>query len=397
MANKKYTYTEQIKKENNKRENKKNKKSTQYRRNIKSRTRKKDWQYINEESWDEVDVNTHERIMPRDENDRKSKVGKNAKQEKSLGSKTSGSQSSHPDVDDAGTVVEVSTGLCRVRLGEKEFLCTVRGSITAQETGYSNVVVVGDQVFLSLQKDEKGIIESILPRKSVLARYDSFHHRQQAIVANADQMLIVTAWRNPHIWPELIDRYLIVAQRNHLSAVLCINKTDLADSQDELDAFAAIYRALKVEVLLTSVENATGVDDLKNVIKGKTSVLTGLSGVGKSSLLSAVQPGLNLKAKQVSTTSGDGRHTTTQSNLYPLDIEGAIIDTPGIREFGINGIKQHDLADFFPEITDYAIRCRFSDCKHIDEPDCAVKQAIHDGMIHDSRYHSYQLILEELR
>ncbi|MCD4752038.1 MAG: ribosome small subunit-dependent GTPase A [Anaerolineaceae bacterium] len=392
MTNKNYTYAEQIKKEMKKREHKKNKNSTQYRRNLKSRARKKNWQNFNDESWDEIDVISIERIMPLDENDRKRKVENSAKQERKLGSGLP-----HHTADIAGTVLEVSTGLCRVRLEGKEILCAIRGSITAQETGYSNAVVVGDQVLISLQNDGRGMIESIYPRKSVLARFDSFHHRQQAIVANADQMLIITSWRNPHIWPELIDRYLIVAQRNHLPAVLCINKIDLAESQEELHVFADIYHALQVDVLLTSVENKAGLDTLKKIITGKISVLTGLSGVGKSSLLSAMQPGLNLKAKQVSTTSGDGRHTTTQSNLYPLDIGGAVIDTPGIREFGLNGIPHHDLPGFFPEIADYAIHCRFSDCSHIDEPDCAVKQAINDSMIHESRYHSYQLIMEELR
>ncbi|NSW53590.1 MAG: ribosome small subunit-dependent GTPase A [Anaerolineae bacterium] len=390
MSNKNYSYQDQKQRENQKNTNKQNK-AKQYRRNLQSRARQKDWQQMDDTAWEDKPADAFERIMARDENDRRRRVENSAQAERQLNLGLS-----HATDGSHGVVMEVSTGLCRVWLNQDEVLCAVRGSLTAQETGFTNAIAVGDHVLVDLQPDGSGMIEAVLPRKSVLTRPASGSSRQQALVANADKLLIVAAWRNPHIWPEMIDRYLIVAERNHLPAVLCINKIDLAESQQDLSAFASIYRDLQLDVVLTSTTSGVGIDWLRENLRGKLTVLTGLSGVGKSSLLSQVQPGLQLKAKTVSEASGEGRHTTTQSNLYHLQMGGAVVDTPGIREFGLAGIRPAELAGYFPEFQWQADGCRFNDCRHLEEPDCSVRRAVENGFIAETRYQSYRKILAEM-
>lgn len=387
MTNKNYDYSHQKKREEQKAVNKK--KAIQYRHNLQSRSRSKDWQRYDDNEIEEIVTQPVERIMARDENDRRRRVQNSALAGQGL---NHGLVRQHDGTH--GIVAEISTGICRVHVDGREMICAIRGSLTAQETGFSNAVAVGDEVIISPQPDGNGIIESVQPRRSILTRSDG--PRQQLMVANADQLLIVAAWRNPHIWPEMIDRYLIVAERNHLPAVLCINKIDLAEDAAELERFAALYRSLQVEVVLTSVTQSTGIDWLRETLHDKMTVLTGLSGVGKSSLLSAVHPGLHLKAKTVSEFSGEGRHTTTQSNLYMVPGGGAVVDTPGIREFGLRGLTPRGLADFFPEFHWFSDTCRFANCLHRDEPGCAVRQAVNSGNIAQTRYHSYQRITEEL-
>ncbi|MBN2047738.1 MAG: ribosome small subunit-dependent GTPase A [Anaerolineaceae bacterium] len=376
-------------KERKKTENSKNKRKN-FRRNLDSKTRRKDWMEYADGNWDDADVATQQRIMPRDENVRR----------KALEQMTANADILTPTVvaDDGelrGMIIEVNSGLCKVLVDESIIYCTIRGSLTAQESGFTNVVAVGDGVTIQHLDGNTGVIESILPRKSILARND--YPRRQVLVANADQLLIVAAWRNPHIWLELIDRYLIVAQRNQLPAVLCINKVDLNEEREELEQVVDLYRNLGVKVLATSAVDGNGIEALREVMRGKMSVLTGMSGVGKSSLLSAVQPGLNLRALQVSEMSGEGRHTTTQSNLYNLEMGGCVVDTPGIREFGLNGVERRELSGYFPEIASLSPRCRFSDCLHVSEPECAVLAAVEADEIAESRHHSYLKILEDLK
>lgn len=296
-----------------------------------------------------------------------------------------------------GIVLEVSTGLCRVDVHGRQVLCSLRGSLGAVETGFTNVVAVGDQVYVEEANGAQGVVTGVLPRRSVLVRPDVFQsHLQQVIVANADQLLIVASWREPPIWLELIDRYLIAAERNALTPVICVNKVDLADNTEACRLESQPYLRLGHPVLFTSATRGDGVDDLRQRLRDRTTVLAGLSGVGKSSLLQAVQPGLRLRTSEVSERRHAGRHTTTQVNMLRLEAGGFVVDTPGIREFGLVGLARRDLAQYYPEIVALGIDCRFGDCSHMDEPDCAVRAGVGSGLVSTARYHNYRKIWSEL-
>lgn len=295
-----------------------------------------------------------------------------------------------------GTVFEVSSDLCRVQVGERAFLCQLRNALRVAHSGYSNIVAVGDHVTISHDGEGRGTVEAILPRRSALARPDPFNvYRQQVIVANVDQMLIVAAWREPAFWPELVDRYLIAALRYNLAPVMAINKVDLAEDAEELATAVAAYRAAGCRTILTSALTGAGLDELRGVLTGTTTVLTGLSGVGKSSLLAAVEPGLRLRVAAVSGRKHEGRHTTTQVTLHPMIAGGFVADTPGIREFGLAGLKQTELRGFYGEFA-AAGPCEFANCTHTREPGCAVKAAVRAGSIARLRYDSYRKIWRAL-
>ncbi len=360
------------------------------------RPRKKDW-------WDAVDDEfgpRTQRVMRRGEQERRAMV--EAQATATLETVDDARvhqiwQDAGPD-DETGVILEVSSHLCRVEVEGRILICSLRGTLTVEETGFTNRVAVGDRVRVTSPGGNRGVIEAILPRRSALARPDPFHrHRKQVIVANADQLLIVVSWREPPLWHELIDRYLIGAERNRLQPVLCLNKMDLAEDREEVRASVAPYRALGYPVLPASALTGEGVDALRRQIRGKTTVLAGMSGVGKSSLLQAIHPDLELRVGEVSDHwGGQGRHTTSQVNLFIMDDDTYVVDTPGIREFAIMGLEPRELLDFYPEIAELAARCRFRDCSHTHEPDCAIKSALQTGKLPEIRYHNYRRILAEL-
>jgi len=291
---------------------------------------------------------------------------------------------------DRGVVVGISSGLCEVTSRGKALMCSVRGSLTAYDSGYTNVVAVGDEVLFSRVDSQRGVIERVQARRTCLSRPDVFYpHLRQVIVANVDQILIVSSLRDPAVWFELIDRYLIAAIYHELRPIICLNKVDLAPGKDECRRLMELYLALGHEVLLTSVLTGQGLPELCSILQDKGTVLAGLSGVGKSSLLNSVQPGLQLKTGVTSARHHEGRHTTVQVSLLPLAMGGYVVDTPGIREFGLWDVPQNEVAAYFPEIAKHARNCRFPGCSHIHEPGCAVKAAIERGEIAASRYGSY--------
>ncbi len=296
-----------------------------------------------------------------------------------------------------GVVIEVSSSLCRVEVDGREMICGIRGSLSAEETGFTNVVAVGDEVIVSRSGSNRGMVEAVLPRRSFLARPDVFYsHLQQVIAANADQLLIVSSWREPHFWPELADRYLITAERNDLYPIICVNKIDLAEDVAVCRKELRPYLDLGYRVLFSSALTGKGVGELRKILRGRTTVLAGLSGVGKSSLLTALQPGLELRTAEVSAQSGEGWHTTAQVNLLRLETGGSVLDTPGIREFGLSGLRPEELVRFYPEFAAVAKDCRFSDCSHTHEPGCAVKAAVRQRCVWATRYHSYRKIYYDL-
>jgi ribosome biogenesis GTPase len=354
-------------------------------------------QWDDPDALDELEWPQTERIMPRGERERRRTVmatawakleEEDAPDDVLLPEETSGQR---------GVVVEVSSSLCRVDVDGRDVLCGLRGSLSSHDTGFTNVVAVGDQVLVSQDGAERGIVEAVLPRKSTLARPDVFYdHLQQVIVANADQLLIVASWRDPVIWLELIDRYLIAAERHNLRPVICVNKVDLAKDEAICRRTLQPYLDLGYRVLFTSALTGVGIKELGEVLRGKTTVLAGLSGVGKSSLLARVQPGLQLRTGNVSDHSGEGRHTTTQVTMLPLAMGGYVVDTPGIREFGLSGMQREELVRFYAEIMTAARCCRFGNCSHLHEPGCAVQAAVQDGRISEARYHSYTKIYSTL-
>jgi len=296
-----------------------------------------------------------------------------------------------------GVVVRVSTSTYDVDLGEQTVLCGVRGSLSATQTGYTNVVAVGDRVLVSLGQADHGIIEKVLPRRSLLARPDVLNpDLGQVVVSNVDQMLIVAAWEEPRIWFELIDRYLIAAAQGRMKPLVCLNKIDLAEDPADYHTEMSPYQDLGYTVLFTSALTGEGIAELRTHLAGEATVVTGRSGVGKSSLLMAVEPELDLRVEEVSYYSGEGKHTTAQVSLLKLTGGGYVVDTPGIRELGLITVHRHELVLYFPEITALAGACRFGDCSHTHEPGCAVVKAVEEGKIPWSRYASYQTIYESL-
>jgi ribosome biogenesis GTPase len=370
----------------------------QIKRNRKpKRPRRKNWMPDSFDDPDELyDLPQTERVMPRGEWERRQAVmdAVLATLEEQASDEGETPAEEEP-VGSQGLVIEVSSGLCRVDVGGRSLTCALRGSLSAQDTGFTNVVAVGDEVIVSENSSAQGVVEAVLPRRSVLARPDVFHsHLKQIIAANADQLLIVASWRDPIFWPELTDRYLIAAQRNNLSPIICLNKIDLAADVADCQSALRPYLRLGYCVLFTSALSGEGVSEVRDVLRGRMTVLAGLSGVGKSSLLSAVQPGLQLRTGEVSERSGEGQHITTQVNMFRLDIGGFVVDTPGIREFGLSGLRQAELVRFYPEMTAVQGSCRFSDCSHLHEPGCAVQAAVQQGLVSATRYHNYQKIYE---
>jgi ribosome biogenesis GTPase len=387
----------------------------QLKRNRKpKRVRQKNWIPDSFEDLDDLcDLPQSERIMPRGESERRRVVLANALSALEEKEDQAAEKEPHADERDAGqplpagqngVVIEISTSLCRVQLDGRSLICGIRGSLSAEETGFTNVIAVGDEVLISENGSDQGVVESVLPRRSILARPDTFQdgyrardrHRQQIIAANVDQLLIVASWREPHFWPELVDRYLIAAGWNDISPIICVNKIDLAEDVATCRAALQPYLDLGYPVLFTSALTGTGVGKLRQVLQRQTTVLAGLSGVGKSALLTAVQPGLQLRTAEVSEQSREGRHTTTQARMWNLEIGGFVVDTPGIREFGLQGLRRAELVRFYQEIAAVEKNCRFGDCSHTHEPGCAVKAAVRQGRVSSTRYHSYKKIYRRL-
>ena len=363
------------------------------------------------QDWDELDeleFETYAPILSKGERERRKAVEAQALKKQPSVKKTE-EDNGKPAVETLkGTrclVTEAGSGMCRVDFNGETLLCEIRGIIKDAETGYVNPVAVGDWVQVSRNGNDRGVVESVLPRRSVLSRPYSpdkgkiIEALHQIVVANVDRLLIVASWREPSIWPALIDRYLITAQRNQIEAVLCINKVDLVEDQAEFDDFVNLYQGLGLRLIRTSAVNQEGINELGVLLSDGTTVLAGLSGVGKSSLLVAVQPDLNLKTGKVSEKglfTGQGRHTTTQASLWQLKNGGVVVDTPGVRTFGIAGIEPSALASWYPEIAPHVSGCRFGNCSHNNEPGCGVSAALARGEISDLRYKNYTQLFEEL-
>lgn len=297
-----------------------------------------------------------------------------------------------------GTVIK-STGSWYKVLDEqgKTWDCRLRGKFKMEGMRSTNPVAVGDYVIFQPEPDQQTAIITELPERKnhIIRKSTNLSRKSQVIAANLDQALLIVTLAVPRTSTGFIDRFLVNCEAYQVKANIVFNKTDLYDEpeMDLLHQMAGIYQPLGYECFKVSAKNGNGLDDLKLLLQDKTSLLSGHSGVGKSTLINALEPGLDLKTAQISLTHLKGKHTTTFAEMFPLSFGGFIIDTPGIKEFGLVDFEDWELCHYFPEMRDLFNQCRFDNCTHLHEPGCAVKEQLENGQISPSRYRNYVNIL----
>lgn len=301
-----------------------------------------------------------------------------------------------------GLVVRSTGSWHDVRTDEGETVpARVRGRLRLEERAVTNPVAVGDRVAMRIEADGTGLITELLPRRNKLSRRAAGRRagREHVIVANVDSAWCVQAVNLPAFNPGFVDRFLVMAEAYGIPAGLVMNKADLIRTPEHAEDMAywqGLYEGLGYPVLLTSAEDGTGLEEFRAHLAGKLSVVAGPSGVGKSSLLNAIEPGLGLRVGEVSEKTRKGRHTTRVAELLPV-AGGFVVDTPGIREFGIWEMAPEELSGYFVEMREVLGECRFQPCTHEHEPGCAVQAAVEHDEIAPERYLSYLNILESLR
>ena len=297
----------------------------------------------------------------------------------------------------SGRVISAHGLKCKVLADDGSMVeCAIRQVLKSLSIDGRSAVVAGDLVRFRCESRHEGprvdgMIEHVAPRKGIISR--TSRGQQHILVANVDYLLIIASAAEPSLKPVLIDRFLLTADQCGVQPVLVLNKIDLVDS-GPLQQLIGVYAAMGVRVLMTSAETGVGVDYLRQLIHGKQTALAGQSGVGKSSLLNAVKPGLGLAVGRVSQDNNKGRHTTTATTLIPLDDGGAVFDTPGIRQFKLWDISAEEVAGLMPDLRPYVSGCRYANCLHLSEDECAVKDAVADARIDARRYDAYCHLLE---
>ena len=277
--------------------------------------------------------------------------------------------------------------------------CKFKGKYKISGIKATNPIAVGDRVlFVDTEDANVGLITKILPRSNYIVRKSTKLSKvEQIIASNIDICLLMVTINRPRTSSGFIDRYLTCNEAYHIPSALVFNKIDLYDDDDmqRLEELQNIYENAGYKTFRTSVVENIGLDDVINEMKGKTCLFSGHSGVGKSAFIHAIQPELNLKIGDISQVHEKGMHTTTYATMYALSFGGFIIDTPGIKEFGLTGFERSEVAERFPEMRKFQIGCRFNNCMHINEPGCAVIQAVEDGLISEERYNNYLDILQD--
>lgn len=277
----------------------------------------------------------------------------------------------------------------------------LKGIFKMDDISSTNPIAVGDEVELEVESETENsaIIGTIIPRRNYINRQSPrAKHQHHIIAANLDQSMLVATLKEPRTSQGFIDRFLVASEAYHVLAVIVFNKTDLYKKKEEekLAEWKAMYEAVGYSVLSVSVKEHKGIEAIAAQLKNKTTLISGHSGVGKSSLLNAILPRLHIRTQDVSGWSGKGLHTTTFAEMYDLPEGGSIIDTPGMREFGMVDISKQELSHYFPEMCKRLGKCQFNNCLHINEPGCAIKDAVVSGDIAEDRYVSYYGILESI-
>jgi ribosome biogenesis GTPase len=286
-----------------------------------------------------------------------------------------------------GLIIKAQSGFFWVETGEGIIVCQLRGKLK-RGRAMGDIAALGDHVTITLSEDGSGALENVEERKQALVRLDPRPQGeyQQVLLANADQVIFVFACANPNPKLRMLDRFLVIAEKQKIPIIIIANKTDLVENPKEN---FGMYEDIGYRVIYTSAKNEQGLEEMRDVLKNKISALAGPSGVGKSSLLNALQPGLGLAVNEISKVMNKGRHTTVTRQMFPLEGGGYVADTPGWKSLALWDTEAEEMDAYFPELRDLVPYCQFSDCTHIHEPGCAVLAALKENKIHPERYESY--------
>lgn len=292
-----------------------------------------------------------------------------------------------------GIIIKSTGSLYKVRMQTGDILdCTLKGRYRKSKIKTTNPVTVGDEVTVQSKTTGEHVISKITERRNYLVRKSSKLSKQYHLVAaNVDQIMLVTTIIKPKIVFGFIDRVMVSAEAYGIPVILVVNKFDLLGEKNlpKLAQTVAAYEEIGYSCIVTSTVTGEGIEEVKSALTKKRTVITGQSGVGKSTLINTLQPGLNIKTAEVSASNEKGRHTTTFAEMHALDFGAEIIDTPGVRSFGIADFKPEHLGHYFPEMRKLMNKCKFNNCVHVNEPGCAVKEALEGGEIWSQRYVNY--------
>ncbi|MDX1955076.1 MAG: ribosome small subunit-dependent GTPase A [Chitinophagaceae bacterium] len=277
----------------------------------------------------------------------------------------------------------------------------IKGVFKIDDITSTNPLAVGDMVEMERESETENtsVINTIVPRRNYINRQSPrFKNQHHIIAANLDQSILFATLKEPRTSQGFIDRFLVVGEMYHVPSIIVFNKADLykKKEQEQFEEWKSMYESIGYRLLLISVKEKMGIEPLRALLKDKVSLLSGHSGVGKSSLINELLPELVLRTKEVSGWSGKGLHTTTFAEMFDLPFGGAVIDTPGLRELGIVDLPRQELSHYYPEMRERLGHCRFNNCLHINEPGCAIKEAVEQGQIYEERYASYFNILNSL-